>query len=249
MRSIKVAVAAASSAGSVSAGRSGSVARRHAAVSGSDAGALSIEVGAGRVDPAARRRSPTCSSPIRRSPRSGRPARPPCSCSASRRAHHGRGARHAAGRSHRAIRRSPCRPPAFGATQARRLDQRARFLPPACGRGAAAQGPAAQRPCRHARPTPRCRHRSHRLHRRSARRWRTSLQVNSGDPGRRCSVRIAEMSRNVMRNLGVNWSALGNIGKIGRSTSRRNDPNAEVAGAATGSSASPFSRAQPTSTA
>ena len=29
-------------------------------------------------------------------------------------------------------------------------------------------------------------------------------------------VRIAEMSRNVVRNLGVNWSALGNIGTIGK---------------------------------
>jgi pilus assembly protein CpaC len=29
------------------------------------------------------------------------------------------------------------------------------------------------------------------------------------------NVRIAEMSRNVVRNLGVNWSALGSIGRIG----------------------------------
>jgi pilus assembly protein CpaC len=36
----------------------------------------------------------------------------------------------------------------------------------------------------------------------------SSIQVN-------LSVRIAEMSRNLVRQLGVNWQALGNIGKIG----------------------------------
>ncbi len=35
----------------------------------------------------------------------------------------------------------------------------------------------------------------------------SSVQVN-------LRVRIAEVSRNVLRNIGVNWSALGNIGKI-----------------------------------
>ena len=35
----------------------------------------------------------------------------------------------------------------------------------------------------------------------------TSMQVN-------LRVRIAEMSRNLIRQLGVNWEALGNIGKI-----------------------------------
>src|SRR6185437_12028192 len=28
------------------------------------------------------------------------------------------------------------------------------------------------------------------------------------------SVRVAQMSRKVVRNLGINWSALGNIGRI-----------------------------------
>ena len=36
----------------------------------------------------------------------------------------------------------------------------------------------------------------------------SSIQVN-------LRVRIAEMSRNLVRPLGVNWEALGNIGRIG----------------------------------
>ena len=36
-----------------------------------------------------------------------------------------------------------------------------------------------------------------------------SIQVN-------LRVRIAEMSRNLVRQLGVNWEALGNIGTIGK---------------------------------
>ncbi len=58
------------------------------------------------------------------------------------------------------------------------------------------------------------------------------MKVNSGiQVGLR--VRIAEMSRNVTRALGVNWTALGNIGKYTVNFTTAN-PIAQAAGAATG---------------
>jgi pilus assembly protein CpaC len=42
------------------------------------------------------------------------------------------------------------------------------------------------------------------------------------------NVRIAEMSRNVVRNLGVNWSALGSIGSIGHLPALTLNANADT---------------------
>ena len=53
-------------------------------------------------------------------------------------------------------------------------------------------------------------------------------------------VRIAEMSRNVTRALGVNWTALGNIGQIAVNFADQN-PIASAAGAVTGTLSTAYS--------
>ena len=64
------------------------------------------------------------------------------------------------------------------------------------------------------------------------------LRVNSGiQVGLR--VRIAEMSRDVTRALGVNWTAMGDIGRIAVNFASQN-PIAAAAGAVTGSLGSSF---------
>jgi pilus assembly protein CpaC len=59
-------------------------------------------------------------------------------------------------------------------------------------------------------------------------RLRVNSQIQVG-----LRVRIAEMSRNVTRALGINWQALGNIGRIAVNFASTN-PIAAAAGAATG---------------